>query len=141
MASKRAVPPTVQPGVKLAVTGRHMEITAVLRKYVVDKTARLTRYFKNLQKVEIIFNPEKDSRFSAEMIAHAPRGSVLVCHATDQTATAALDTAIEKMERHLVKLKDRLRRRNGPSAASTPAPSRSAGDDGTGGDESADLWW
>lgn len=119
-----------------------MEITAVLKKYAFDKANRLTRYFKNIQKMEIIVTPEKDSRYSAEMIAHAPRGSVLVCHSTDQTATAALDTAVEKMERHLIKLKDRLQRKNGRSASGASRKfSTASAEDIPVGEDSSEIWW
>jgi len=127
-------------GVKLTVTGRHMTITDVLRKYATEKANRLTRYFGNIQKVDIIFTPERDNRYSAEMITHAPRGAVLVCHATNDTATAALDTAVEKMERHLNKLKDRLHRKDG-RAGQPYRPLGPRGEEDSSGESSGEIWW
>ncbi|MBI2930205.1 MAG: ribosome-associated translation inhibitor RaiA [Planctomycetes bacterium] len=125
---------------KITVTGRHMEVTDVTRRYALEKIKRLPRYFENIQRIEIVFNPEKDSRFSAELIAHAPRGSVLVVHANETTATAAFDTALEKMERHLSKLKDKLRKR---TRADGPVKkfARTHTDDQPAGEDSGEIWW
>ncbi|MBI4563373.1 MAG: ribosome-associated translation inhibitor RaiA [Planctomycetes bacterium] len=95
---------------KITVTGRHMVVTDRLRDFSIEKTSRLLKYFDNLQRAEIVFIPEKDGRYAAEVIVHAPRGSVLVVHAKDPSATAAFDTALAKLERQLVKLKDKLRK-------------------------------
>lgn len=96
---------------KVTVTGRHMEITGVLKDYALQKTGHLTHYFDNLQRAEVLFEPGKNGGFGAEVIVHAPKGSVLVVHAQDRTATAAFDTAVGKMERQLGRLKDRLGRK------------------------------
>lgn len=140
MDRKKTNGAVIDPGVKLSVTGRHMEIAPSLRKYVLEKTERLTRYFKNIQKIEVIVNPEKEGRFSAEMVAHAPRGSVLVCHSADQTATAAFDTAIEKMERHLRRLKDRLQKRSARGGGARRLP-QGRDDEKAEGEDSGEIWW
>lgn len=126
---------------KVTVTGRHMDVTEVLRGYAIGKTERLTRYFDNIQRAEILFCPEKDGQFSAELILHAPRGSVLVVHAKDQTATAGFDTAFAKMERQLTKLKDRLRDR-AKAARITRARRAAVGEaEAVLGEASGDIWW
>lgn len=123
---------------KLTVTGRHMDVTDVLKEYAVAKTERLTKYFENVQRAEVIFCPEKDGQYAAELILHAPRGSVLVVHAKDQSATAAFDTAFTKMERQLTRLKDRLRGRGkGAKARRSMAGEAEA----VAGDASGDIWW
>ncbi|HEY3225779.1 MAG TPA: ribosome-associated translation inhibitor RaiA [Planctomycetota bacterium] len=126
---------------KVTVTGRHMDVTEVLRGYAIGKTERLTRYFDNIQRAEILFCPEKDGQFSAELILHAPRGSVLVVHAQDQTATAGFDTAFAKMERQLTKLKDRLRDK-AKAARITRARRAAVGEaEAVLGEASGDIWW
>jgi putative sigma-54 modulation protein len=123
---------------KISVTGRHMDVTDVMREYALEKAEKLTKYFENIQRVEIILNPEKEGRFSAELVVHAPRGSVLVVHAVQMTATAAVDTALDKMERHLTKLKDKLKKtgRKEPARKFARSPiEESAGDD------SGEIWW
>jgi putative sigma-54 modulation protein len=125
--------------VKLSVTGRHMPITDVLRDYVTDKSERLAHYFENLQKVEVILNPERDASYSAEMVVHAPRHSVLVCHAGGKTATAAVDLVLEKMERLLTKHKEKLQKRNGRER--TKRAARRGEEEVPAGDGFGDIWW
>lgn len=96
---------------RVTVTARHVEITDVMKEYARGKAQRLERYFDHLRKVEVILDAEGGNRYSAEIIASAVRGSVLVCHSLDATTSAALDAAVDKMERQLAKFKGRLRRR------------------------------
>jgi ribosome-associated translation inhibitor RaiA len=58
---------------------------------------------------------------------------VLVSHSRDRTALAALDQVIDKMERQLVKFKEKLSRKNNHS---TPRRAKVGPADGA-----ADNWW
>ena len=123
---------------KTTVTGRHMDVTEVLKEYAVAKVDRLARHFDPILRSELLFAPEKDGQYSAELILHAPRGSVLVVHARDKTATAAFDVALEKAERQLARLKARLR-----SKAKAARARRTIGREAEAvlGDASGDIWW
>ena len=123
---------------KITVTGRHMDMTEVLKKYATAKAERLTRFFENLLRAEVLFAPEKDGQYSAELILHAPRSSILVVHAREKTATGALDLALEKVERQLARLKARLKGK----AKSGRARRGAAGEaEAVLGDASGDSWW
>lgn len=124
---------------KISVTGRHMEVSDVLKEYAYGKIEHLSHYFDNLQKVDVVINPEKDTSYSAEMVIHAPRHSVLVGHASGKTATAAVDVVIEKMERLLTKYKEKLRRKNGKDRTRASEPGRES--HVPAGDGFGDLWW
>jgi len=125
---------------KTTITGRHLAVTSVLRAFALEKVARFQHYFENIQRAEVIFSPEKAGQFSAEVILHAPRGSVLVVHAQDRTATAAFDTAMEKMERQLARLKDKLRKaaKGARGDKKLKAGARETADAAEG---FGDLWW
>jgi putative sigma-54 modulation protein len=125
---------------KVTVTARHMEITDVMKEYALDKAQRLERYFDKLRKLEIILDSAKDKRYSAEMIASATRGQVLVCHTTDISATAALDGVIDKMERQLTKFKEKLRGKHPNGAADRKKFARRTNTE-PAGDNFGDLWW
>ena len=88
---------------KISVTARHMDMTEVLKKYTLTKSERLTHYFDHLSRAEVVFAPEKDGQFSAEIILHAPKSTILVVHAQEKTATGAFDLALEKVERQLAR--------------------------------------
>ena len=97
---------------KVEVTARHMEVTDLVKDYAYEKVERLEKFFDNIRKMEVILDKEKtNDRYTAEMIASATKGQVLVCHSTDVSATAALDMAADKMERQLSRFKEKLRKR------------------------------
>ena len=125
---------------KVTVTARHMEISDVMMEYARDKAERLGKFFDKLRRIEVVLNSEKDKRYSAEIIAAATRGQVLVCHSTDSTATAALDAVLDKMERQLTKFKEKLRGKHMNGASSRKSP-RGAAAELTAGDNVGDLWW
>jgi putative sigma-54 modulation protein len=122
---------------KVTVTARHAEFTDDMKRYAREKALRLERYFDHLRKVEVILDSGGDSRYSAEMIASVVRGHVLVCHSTDRTAMAALDSVVDKMERQLTRFKEKLAGRHGREAART----RGAGPEAAAGENIGDLWW
>ncbi len=123
---------------KITVTGRHMDMSEVLKRYAMEKAERLTRYFDHLMRAEVVFAPEKDGQYSAELIVHAPRSTILVVHAWEKTATGAYDLALEKVERQLARLKDKLR-----GKAKTARARRGAAGEAEAvlGDASGDSWW
>ncbi len=95
---------------KVEVTARHMEVTDLVKDYAYEKVERLEKFFDNVRKMEVILDKEKtNERYSAEMIASATKGQVLVCQSTDISATAALDMVADKMERQLTRFKEKLR--------------------------------
>lgn len=123
---------------KITVTGRHMDMSEVLKKYATEKAERLPHYFEHLTRAEVLFEPEKDGQYSAELILHAPKGTILVVHAREKTATGAFDIALEKVERQLARLKDKLR-----GKAKTARAQRGAAGEAEAvlGDASGDSWW
>lgn len=122
----------------ITVTGRHMELTEVLKKYAITKLERLTHYFDHVLRAESVFTPEKDGRYSAEIILHAPRHAILVVHAQEKTATGAFDLAMEKAERQLARLKDKLRGNTKPARTRRGAAGEA---EAVLGDASGDSWW
>ena len=122
---------------KITVTGRHMELTEVLKKYATGKIEHLRHYFDNVFSGEVVFSPENGARYSAEIILHAPRHSVLVVHAQDKSATAAFDLAVEKVERQLIRLKDKLRGKTKP----TKRPRGGTEVEAVLGDAASESWW
>ncbi len=122
---------------KVTVTARHAEFSDEMKRYALEKARRLERYFDHLRKMEVILDSEGNARYSAEMIASAVRGHVLVCHSTDRTAKAALDAVVDKMERQLTRFKEKLAGKHGREAAarSDRRPEPAAGD------SIGDLWW
>lgn len=93
---------------KVSVTARHAKLGASIKESARAKAEHLEHFFDHLTKLEVILDAENGRRFTCEMIAHAVRGHVLVCHASDASAGAALDACAHRMERQLTKFKERL---------------------------------
>jgi putative sigma-54 modulation protein len=127
--------------VKVIVTARHAKFSDRMKQAAHEKAQHLEHYFDHLRKLEVILDADGATRVSAEMIASAVRGQVLVSHATGRTAMAALDLVVDKMERQLVKLKEKLQVKHTPHAGARPGKfnggrSRPVAGTGAGG-----LWW
>lgn len=97
----------------VSITSRHVEISDPMKHYASSKAARLERFYGHLRKMEVILDTVGGDSYSAELIASAVRGQVIACRAVDETAMAALDRVVDKMERQLTRFKERLQGRAG----------------------------
>lgn len=104
----------------IEITGRHDNNSKEIKEYAKEKAKKVLKYFKNITKVEVILDTEKDNH-SAEMIISASRGTQLVGQVVHTDIRAAIDLLIDKMERQLVRFKERLKKdRRGGRAGSPP---------------------
>ncbi len=93
---------------KVSITHRHMPMTDRMRQYAEERATRLGKYFDRVLKLEVILSHEKE-RHIAEVIATTAHGEQLVGHAVKDDMCAALDIATDKLERQIVKVKEKLR--------------------------------
>ena len=125
----------------VTVTARHANFSASTKQYALDKAQHLEHYFDHLRKLEVILDAGRAGRVSAEMIASAVRGHVLVCHASEGTALAAIDAVVGKMERQLVKFKEKLQAKHSHHAGSRPGKFNDGRSQPVAGLFAGDLWW
>jgi ribosomal subunit interface protein len=118
---------------KVIVTARHAKFNTLLKDAARVKARHLERFFDHLKKIEVIFDVDGDSRYMTEMIASGLHDHILVTRARDKTALGALDRVLEKMERLLIKYKEKLTRKGDHR---TPRKATAATREG-----SADVWW
>ncbi len=93
---------------KVSITHRHMPMTDLMRQYAEERAARMEKYYDRVLKLEVILSHEKE-RHIAEMIATTTHGDKLVGHAVKDDMCAALDFATDKLERQIVKTKEKVR--------------------------------
>ena len=101
------------------ITGRHMEVTEALRTYVDKKIPRLSKY-NRIAEIEVVFANEAMVH-KVEVIIKADNHQRFVVSHTAEDAYASLDSAIDKMERQLIRHKEKSRnrkRRTGAAEAS-----------------------
>ncbi len=92
---------------QLNITGHHVEITPALRAYVTEKMQRLSRHFDHVISVNVILKVEKLEQL-AESTVNAG-GKMLFATDTATDMYAAIDGLIDKLDRQVRRLKERLR--------------------------------
>jgi len=90
----------------LSVSGHHLEVTPALRTYVESKIARVKRHFDHVIDAHVILTADK-LRQKAEVTLHVP-GKELHCESEDGDLYAAIDTLADKLDRQVLRYKDRL---------------------------------
>ncbi|MCP3429329.1 ribosome hibernation promoting factor [Opacimonas viscosa] len=93
---------------QINLTGHHVEITDSLRNYVDTKFEKLERHFDHINNVHVILNVEKINQ-KAEAVVNLNGGEVF---ATSENADmyAAIDSLIDKLDRQVIKHKEKLQR-------------------------------
>ena len=91
------------------ITGHHVELTDALRDYVNEKLTRLERHYDNITTVQVILSIEKE-RHQAASTLHAA-GADLHAVAQDGDMYAAIDALSDKLDRQLVKHKEKAQAR------------------------------
>jgi len=86
----------------LTISGHHLELTPAIREYVQSKLARIKRHFDNVDKLT-----EKEKRQKAEINVHI-KGKDLHAESIAHDLYAAIDALIDKLDRQVIKHKDRL---------------------------------
>lgn len=99
----------------LNVTGHHLEITQPIREYLASKLERLTRHFDHVIDVSVILSVERLQR-KVEATVHV-RGRDLFAVSQDEDMYAAIDSLIDKLDRQVVKHKEKLKSGRGNGAA------------------------
>lgn len=92
---------------QINLSGHHVEITDSLRDFVNTKFAKLERHFDHINNVHVVLNVEKHNQI-AEATLHLSGGEI---HAKsdNQDMYAAIDSLIDKLDRQVLKHKDKLK--------------------------------
>ena len=90
----------------LSVSGHHLEVTPALRSYVEAKIGRVTRHFDHVIDAHVILTASKLTQ-KAEVTLHV-RGKDLHCESEEADLYAAIDLLADKLDRQVLKYKDKL---------------------------------
>lgn len=89
----------------LTITGHHVEVTPAIREFVTSKLDRVIRHFDHVTSVNVILTVEKLQQ-KAEVTLHV-RGKDIFSEAQDQDMYAAIDALVDKLDRQVVKHKQK----------------------------------
>jgi len=131
---------------QMIVKGHHIHVSDHLKETATSKIEKLSRFFDRIQKMEIDFQHDhavtSKNKHRVEAVLTTPLGTVRA-HAKAMDPETALDSVVDKLERQLIKLKDKVVRvpKGGVRAkassqarldtAQLPTPSRPTGTNGT----------
>jgi len=88
------------------MTGHHVEVTPAIREYMSAKLERIKRHFDHVIDVNVIVSVEKLDQ-KVEATIHVS-GKDIHAESTDQNMYAAIDNLADKLDRQLVKHKEKL---------------------------------
>jgi putative sigma-54 modulation protein len=91
---------------QITITGHHVDVTDSLRSYVTDKMDHLKRLEEYVKSINVILTVENlDQKAEAKISVN---GAELFADAAAETMYAAIDALVDKLERQLVKHKEKL---------------------------------
>lgn len=88
-------------------TGHGMEVTTALRTFTQEKFDKLERHFDKITAINVIFDVEK-LRQIAEATILVNKGE-LHASAESEDMYAAIDELVDKLDRQLIKHKEKMR--------------------------------
>ncbi len=89
----------------LTIRARHMPVTPAIRSYVESKLSRIRRHFDHVIDVNVILTVDHLAQ-KAEVTCHVAGKDIFV-ESDDPDLYAAIDALADKLDRQIVKYKDR----------------------------------
>jgi putative sigma-54 modulation protein len=89
----------------LHLSGHHVEVTPAIRDYVTNKLTRVTRHFDHVIDVNVIVSVDKLKK-KAEANVHL-KGKDIFVESIDEDMYAAIDALVDKLDRQILKHKER----------------------------------
>jgi len=92
---------------QITISGHHLEVTDPIRDYVTVKLSKLERHYDHINSTAVILSVEKLSQ-KAEATIHVSGGE-LFANAEHEDLYAAIDALTDKLDRQLIKYKEKHR--------------------------------
>jgi putative sigma-54 modulation protein len=93
------------------ISGHHLELTPAIREYVQSKLERIKRHFDQVIDISVILTvdkiTEKEKRQKAEINLRV-KGKDLHAESIAHDLYAAIDALIDKLDRQVIKYKDKM---------------------------------
>ncbi|MFO1258374.1 MAG: ribosome-associated translation inhibitor RaiA [Gammaproteobacteria bacterium] len=92
---------------QINITGHHVDVTPALKEYVTSKFQKIQRHFSNITNVHVILSVDKKFQQKAEATVNMSR-SELFAESQDEDMYAAIDALVDKLDRQVIKHKEKL---------------------------------
>lgn len=90
---------------QITISGHHLEITTPMRECVHNKIEKLERHFDHISNITITLSVEKQRQIADGTIHIA--GADVVANATHDDMYTAIDLLTDKLDRQLIKHKEK----------------------------------
>lgn len=111
----------------LNLTGNHLEITPAIRTYVVSKLERVNRHFDHVIDVSVVLSVDKLQQ-RVEANVHV-RGKDIHAQSIEADMYAAIDALADKLDRQVLKHKEKQKAHRSDAAAVARSAADSEGAD------------
>jgi putative sigma-54 modulation protein len=113
----------------LKISGHHLDVTPALREYVVAKLDRVLRHFDQVIDGTVLLavdnHKEKEKRQRVEVNLHL-KGKDIFVESANGDLYAAIDMLIDKLDRQVLRYKDRLQGHQHEAIKYVPVPEQPA---------------
>ena len=97
---------------QLSISGHHVELTDSINEFIHQKFEKLDRHYDQITQVHVVLDIQKHEHM-AEATAHVTGGE-LFANATAEDMYASIDAMVDKLDRQLIKHKEKtVARHNG----------------------------
>lgn len=92
---------------QLNITGHHVEVTPALKSYVQEKIQKIQKRFSNITNVHVTLTVETKTLQKAEAIVNLAKAEIYAS-SEHEDMYAAIDGLIDKLDRQVIKHKEKL---------------------------------
>ncbi|GAX62064.1 ribosome-associated protein Y [Candidatus Scalindua japonica] len=92
---------------EIIIHSRHLDATEAIKNYINKKASKLTKYSSKINKIQYTLKIEGNNNI-VEAICSAARAT-LVAEAIDADMYAAIDLVMDKLEKQIIKQKEKLK--------------------------------
>ena len=90
---------------QITITGHQLEVTEALREYINNKFAKLERHFDKITSIRVTLSVEKVmQKIDATLLIS---GGEIIANAEHDDMYAAIDLLVDKLDRQLIKHKEK----------------------------------
>lgn len=104
---------------QIDLSGHHIDITDSMRSYVNEKIGRLEKHFDRVTDAHVVLSVEKQIQ-KAEATIHV-KGNKIFAHADNEDMYAAIDSLADKLDRQILKHKEKIQSHRGRGNGQAPA--------------------
>lgn len=95
---------------QITISGHHVDVTSALKEFINSKLEKLERHFDQISSINVVLNVEKQRQMADATIHIA--GADLAANAEHDDMYAAIDLLSDKLDRQLIKHKEKSQARS-----------------------------